>query len=267
MRHAAFAAAMALATASQAQPTGQAGGPLERDLRALEAWLPGEFDNAEQWYFAQEQKVALPPRIHAAVTAVGAHAFRIVHSADNDPTKVIDDRTFTASVDAATGGLKLTAPGCEIRLKRQANQFVGGTEAGQCGDRASRAMVITDREVHRGPIRLQRAQMWTCWMAVPRSETPGDWFFAPGLKLSDQGGEVFVTSDGPSPQGIGYRLRQVDWPTGANQNALTLYVLRKGEDRAAGYSWANPEATRIGVNLRWMQGSCSRPNFSGPGAP
>jgi hypothetical protein len=27
--------------------------------------------------------------------------------------------------------------------------------------------------------------------------------------------------------------------------------------RAVGYAWADPEAERIGINLRWMQASCS----------
>ena len=265
MRALAYAVlSIALAGPVQGQPSGV----LERDLGLMESWLPGEFDNAEQVFFAAEQKASAQIRLHASVTKVGPHVFRIVHYADNSPAKVVDDWLFTASVDTTGAGLKLTAPDCEIRLKRRANQFVGGTAAGQCGDKAAMDMTLTDREVWRGPVRLQRAHAWTCWMAVPRkSGKADDWYYAAKLNLADQGGEAWVTTDETPPQTLGYRLRQVDWPGGTNQNALTLYVFREGEEKAAAYSWASPEASRIGINVRWMQGSCSRPVVSGPVAP
>jgi hypothetical protein len=95
-------------------------------------------------------------------------------------------------------------------------------------------------------------------MAIPREDRPGTWFSAFNLRILDQGGEVWVKTDEATPREIGYRLRQVKWPAGTNQDALTLYVLKKGEARAPGYAWASPDATRVGLNLRWVQGSCSR---------
>ena len=46
-------------------------GVLERDLRLFESWLPGDFDNAEQYFFAEEQGVPVPPRRHATIAASG----------------------------------------------------------------------------------------------------------------------------------------------------------------------------------------------------
>ncbi len=235
----------------------------ERDLRLFESWLPGDFDNAEQFFFAEEQGIPVPPRRHATITANGGHTFTVRYFAANDLTKPIEERQAVASVDAEAGGLKLSSPGCDIRWTRRANQFSGVAQPGSCGARAETRFVLSASDLWLGDdLRLQRAHQWTCWMATPRDGKPNDSFFAPGLKIWDQGGEVWIKTDEATPREIGYRLRQVDWPAGTNQNALTLYVLKKGEARAPSYAWASPDATRIGINLRWVQGSCSRPTPS-----
>ena len=47
---------------------------------------------------------------------------------------------------------------------------------------------------------------------------------------------------------------------GPYEDALT--AAQKGDARAPGYAWASPDASRIGINLRWVQGSCSKPTPS-----
>ena len=240
-----------------------ASGVLDRDLRTFEALFPGEYDNAEQYFFAEEQGIPVPPRRHASIVAEGPHVFVMREFAANDLSKGVSERRLTASVDTGSGGLKLAGVDCEIAWTRRANQFAGEARAGACGARAATRYVLSAGDLWLGDeMRLQRAHLWTCWMAAPRDGKPDSSFFAPGLKLWDQGGEVWVKTDDPTPREIGYRLRQVDWPAGTNQNALTLYVLKRGE-RAPGYAWASPDASRIGINLRWVQGSCSRPTPSG----
>ena len=242
-----------------------ANGVLERDLRLFESWFPGEFDNAEQVFFAEEQGVAVPRRLHARISAMGQHAFKLSYFAANDLTTPVEERQVMASVDAASGGLKLSSPGCDIRWTRRANQFAGEVHPGSCGAKVVTRFLLSAEDLWLGDdSRLRRAREWSCWMAVPREGKPDSWFSAFNLKLLDQGGEVWVKTDEATPREIGYRLRQVQWPAGTNQDALTLYVLKRGE-RAPGYAWASPDASRIGINLRWVQGSCSRP--TGPAAP
>lgn len=259
-----------IASVAQAQPPrpkitmAPASGVLDRDLRLFESWLPGEFDNAEQVFFAEEQGVPVPRRLHARIAATGPHAFRISYFAANDLTKPVEERQVMASVDTGAGGLKLASPGCDIRWTRRANQFAGEVQPGSCGAKTLTRFMLSAEDLWLGDDRLRRAREWSCWMAVPREGKPDSWFSAFNLKLSDQGGEVWVKTDDPVPREIGYRLRQVQWPAGTNQDALTLYVLKRGE-RAPGYAWASPDASRIGINLRWVQGSCSRP--TGPAAP
>lgn len=255
----ALLAGPALAQAPAPPPADPVQGALERDLRLFETWLPGAWDNAEQVFFADEQgRKDMPRRIHTKVTADGAHAFTMRTFVGNDLAKPVEARAVTAGVDVAAGRIKLSGPGCEIAWQRQANQFVGEAKAGSCGWPTTTRFVLSAEDLWLGDARLMRAREWSCWMAVPREDRPGAWFSAFNLKILDQGGEVWVKTDEATPREIGYRLRQVKWPTGTNQDALTLYVLKKGEARAPGYAWASPDATRVGINLRWVQGSCSR---------
>ena len=109
---------------------------------------------------------------------------------------------------------------------------------------------------------LRRARPVTCWGSVPktkkRADGSEDWYFATGLKLHDQGGRVLFGGGDTGAPSVVLRMRNVVWPSGPNKPSLVLYVHKpETPDRAESYSWADPEAKRIGINLRWMQASCT----------
>ena len=64
-------------------------------------------------------------------------------------------------------------------------------------------------------------------------------------------------TDEETPRRIRLKLRNVDWPYGTNRPSLTLYVLEGESDRAVSYAWNEGNAERIGINLRWLQASCT----------
>jgi hypothetical protein len=177
-------------------------------------------------------------------------------------------------------------PGCETLWRRNADQFVGWIEDGACsvqsgggsgptltigadialsGDQLWMTETARDGRGRNAfpnepetPVQYRRATALTCWLAVPRQAPQEGWFYARDLAIHDQGGEVWVTTDETTPRTYGFRLRTVRWPTGQNADALTLYVHDARDAPALSYSWASPDATRIGINLRTLQGSCSR---------
>lgn len=108
---------------------------------------------------------------------------------------------------------------------------------------------------------LRRARPVTCWGSALKDQRKPDgsedWTFVRGLKMHDQGGRVaFGGGDGSKP--VVLRMRNVVWPSGPNRPSLVLYVHTPNQpDHAVSYSWADPEAKRIGINLRWMQASCT----------
>lgn len=111
-------------------------------------------------------------------------------------------------------------------------------------------------------IDLRVARPFYCWVSVrrfaDRAAGQADWSFDRNLSLHDQGGRVLVAPEGAPPVVI--RMRHVVWPPpSTNRPSLVLYVHRPDSpDRAESYSWADPDARMVGINLRWVQASCTR---------
>ncbi len=113
-----------------------------------------------------------------------------------------------------------------------------------------------------GTSELRRSRPMSCWVSVRKyaSKPDGsdDWTFASKLKIFDQGGRVSVPGDGMAPD-VTLRVRNVTWAKGSrNKPSLVLYIHKDDPERAESYSWASPDASLVGVNLRWVQASCSR---------
>jgi hypothetical protein len=109
---------------------------------------------------------------------------------------------------------------------------------------------------------VRRGELFTCWISTlkhaRKPDGKEDWTFAANLKTHDQGGRVTSAAEGAPA--VVLRLRNVVWPPSAsNRPSLVLYVHTPDEpNRAVSYSWADPAAKLIGINLRWVQGSCTR---------
>ena len=113
-----------------------------------------------------------------------------------------------------------------------------------------------------GESELRLARAMQCWVSVrkfaKKPDGSEDWSFSHSLEIFDQGGRVLVPGEGLAPD-VTIRVRNVTWARGSrNRPALVLYVHKQDPVRAESYSWAAPDANLIGVNLRWVQASCSR---------
>jgi CpeT/CpcT family (DUF1001) len=183
-------------------------------------------------------------------------------------------------------------PGCEVYWRAQQNQFIGYMKPNACrvaSRRSGKTLVITDdlvltdrslwiadRAVDEAgayvygnkagiPHKLNKARPFTCWTSVLRGARHGDsglnvpesWQFARDGWIHDQGGELAIKTDETPAREFYVRLRNVEWPYGSNRPSLTMYIHEKGNPRAISYSWADEGATRVGINLRWIQASCT----------
>lgn len=159
-----------------------------------------------------------------------------------------------------------------IRVERRGNMVVAqpidafGNDAGPAGP----ASLVYERRADGGgfnlsvdgtSMRFNRARPFRCWVSVrrfaDRAAGQADWSFDRNLSLHDQGGRVLVAPEGAPPVVI--RMRHVVWPPpSTNRPSLVLYVHRPDSpDRAESYSWADPDARMVGINLRWVQASCT----------
>lgn len=112
-----------------------------------------------------------------------------------------------------------------------------------------------------GESEIRKSRPFTCWVSARKFAGKEDgsaaWTFTRGLTTFDQGGRVFVDGQGEAPD-VTLRLRNVTWAKGSrNRPSFVLYVHKDDPVRAVSYSWASPDAALVGINLRWVQGSCS----------
>ena len=117
---------------------------------------------------------------------------------------------------------------------------------------------------------LRRARPANCWVAIrkrtPQADGSEDWLFQRGVTLHDQGGRALVWDATPDVEPVVIRLRNVTWDPGStNHPVVTLYVHKPDRPvRAEAYSWAAPDSSRVGINLRWMQAGCTLPEGPAP---
>ena len=100
-----------------------------------------------------------------------------------------------------------------------------------------------------------RASPFSCWAAPQKHD--GEYGFVNNLNLHDQGGMARIPATKDYDE-IAIKIRNVRWPSGNNRPSRVLYVYRGGdEDRAVSYAWTSPDEPRLGINLRWLQVSCT----------
>ncbi len=188
------------------------------------------FTNEEQVYFAREEKRPVPPLIAVKVKKAATQDIYAVTGLD----PIGNDMALPADVVRKIG----------THRKLSKAKSISFDVAGQTLD-------------------LRRARPVTCWTAIRKSkatpESKDEWFFARDVKLHDQGGRAKVGDEAANAPPVILRMRNVSWAGGSmNRPSLVLYVHKPDSpDRAESYVWADPGAVRIGINLRWMQASCT----------
>ena len=174
-------------------------------------------------------------------------------------------------------------PGCEVYWRYQNGFYHGYMKEGACqvkSKRSGKILVVTD-DLQLSPNSLwirdeavfedgsyvygnkagihhknNRATPFTCWVAPQKKD--GEYDFVNNLTLHDQGGWIRLPETEEREQ-MAFRMRNVDWPIGNNRPSRVLYAYRgEDEDKAVSYAWTSPDEPRIGINLRWVQISCTQ---------
>jgi len=221
----------------------------------------------------REQAIKLAIHIPADVKALtGAH---------RDPSRL----------EGLTPAATRSPPGCEVYWRRRGDAFLGEMKPGACtfkSERSGKTIVVSDdlyldsdeiwihdRAVDADgayvygnkagiPNKLKKVHWFACWLSVKREgvadNAPGAWSFDRDVPVHDGGELVWVKTDARAAR-VGFKIRRPVWPSGPNQDSLVLYVHDEGAEqpgRAVSYGWADPGVRRLGINLRWMQASCSQ---------
>ncbi len=89
-----------------------------------------------------------------------------------------------------------------------------------------------------------------------------DWHMNRDLRISNEGGKAALKWRDGATSGYSLELERATYRDG-NVPVVKLSVVEDASGRVISYSWANPEATRIGINLGWIQVGLD----SGPDSP
>lgn len=230
-------------------------------------------------------------RIYAFTVDQSAKAIRLRIHSPKKPEPLVGawrepDRVKRLKASDAT-----TVEGCDVLWRRQSNQFIGSIVDGACRVNSPRLgkeividddLVLTPDEIWISdrattpdgayvfgnkagvPHKLKKIRPFDCWTAVLKGAKHGDsdeglddWEFSRGGWIHDQGGELSIRTEETPPREVRLKLRRVEWPTGPNRPSLTLYVHEGETKRAVSYAWGEEYAERLGLNVRWLQASCT----------
>jgi hypothetical protein len=221
--------------------------------------IPGVYTNDEDVYFAKDAGRTPPVETRIAITR-DRGGFRL--TAIDPFGKPTDD----GIVLAATEGPTLNAGPCAMPFRPDKGVLVALPRTGACRNQSIMERFdlggLTLRLGDGTTTMLRRARPVTCWAAMPKeakkADGSTDWYGVRDLALHDQGGRAAFGGGETGAKAATIKIRNVVWPTGPNKPSVVLYVYTPdAPDTAVAYSWADPGATRVGINLRWMQASCT----------
>jgi len=222
-------------------------------------------------------------RIYVMTPDYEENAIRLAIHTPNDVESLVDAHLDPSKLEGLTPADTRQMPGCDVFWRKRAAEFDGQMKAGACSfvsQRSGKRIIIDDdltltrdeiwisdrAEDEDGnyvfgnkagiPHKNIKARRFECWIAA-QHEDGENWTFRQGMEIWDQGGRIWIDTDEEEPQTVGIKMRNVRWPTGNNRDSLVLYAHRKGEAAAISYAWGEPTATRLAMNLRWMQASCT----------
>ncbi len=184
--------------------------------------------------------------------------------------------------------------GCDYYFRRRAEHFRGAQRPGACRFEWEGQAVHTSNEIELSasdlwffdhkivaatgeritgvgsgePFWLERARLFHCYVDIPGVGGGRDIPFEryDGITLHDKGGSHWFRTRGGEPRELGISLQSVTWHVlnergGAfNRDSLVLYVLERKADGGTvehGYAFTEPDAERIGQNLKWMLVNCA----------
>jgi CpeT/CpcT family (DUF1001) len=172
------------------------------------------------------------------------------------------------------------AEGCDLMLRKEGDQFTGGTVGRGCIDIRDggkryvewRLVIGDDLYWYRRRVLLRKgddlqeevfgfnffelndARLFACrvdWSATGRKS---ELHLLAKVELHDQGGRArFVTPDGRK---LELTLHSQDWPFMADRDALILLVQDEAQDTPLASAWTEIDADDIDINLGWLRISC-----------
>jgi len=260
----------------------------ERHGRIHHIFVPVELPDflGEMFYVEQYQnndpEDVYRQRIYSFEPDFEENAIRLTIYIPKDPEALLGAYADASKLEGLKPSDFKTYPGCDVFWTYGNAHYHGFMKDGACrieSKRSGKTLIITDdlqlskdsiwirdeavdedgNYVYGNKARVHhknnRAQSFNCWAAPQKND--GSYGFVNNLEIHDQGGWIRIPATDDYEE-IGLKMRNVVWPSGNNRPSRVLYAYRGGdEDTAVSYAWTSPDEPRLGINLRWVQVSCT----------
>ena len=205
-----------------------------------------------------------------------------IHSFNEDEKYRQADRDPSLLADLAPADLR-NVPGCNVYWRFEGDHYVGEMDEGACfyySENMGQNIYITDTlrltadEIWIGdkaydedgnqlfgreePHRNRKVRQFGGWGAIergafaPDADNPDEMLLVPDLRLHNEGQIMpLVTAEGDAT-GYSVELARLTYQN-TRVAVLKLGILDSATGETVAYSWANPGAGRIGINLGWLQ--------------
>ena len=175
-------------------------------------------------------------------------------------------------------------PGCEVFWRYTGEYFAGYMREKTCNfvsERSGRRIYVTDdlrltpteiwirdeafdedgARVFGHPERIhhknRKVRYFSGWGIVrpggPGADAEGDdWFAIRDVVMHNEGQIVRIPDETGAPSGYSFQLERLTYQA-TRIAVLKLGLIEDATGHTFAYTWANPDAERIGINLRWIQ--------------
>tara|TARA_B110000438_G_scaffold41051_1_gene40932 strand:+ start:58 stop:993 length:936 start_codon:yes stop_codon:yes gene_type:complete len=200
-----------------------------------------------------------------------SHAIIMVEA--NNAEKAVQLDIYKSNESYSLDGLN-GKPDCTVMMIRGAEEFYAREYTGNCDELTnvstlSKKHLFVRMDDRSGiktniPYKLNEARVFECYVDVPGVSGGRDLPYKryEPYFIHDQGGTFEIVTD-YEKRNLVFRLVKVDWELNNHIGVFTRDVLvLYAEERTAegyiinGYTFTEPDITRVGINFKWMLVSC-----------
>jgi hypothetical protein len=238
-----------------------------------------------QQYLDGDENKIYRQRLYNFTPDKSENALKLIIYTFDDEKKYRDSHLDSSKLNGLTMANLSTTEGCEVfwKLSKTKDKFAGYMKKDACrvaSKRLGKTIIITDdlfltkdeiwindqakdeqgnyvfgnkSGIH---AKLKKVRWFEGWTAILKTgETPlvnkdftaDEYDGKTKLLIHDQGGTVKLNEK--------YTVQLAQLQHRSGLWVMTLSVIENSSGRKVAYTWTNPEAERLGINLRWLQSS------------
>jgi hypothetical protein len=254
----------------------------------------GEHTFFVQQYLDGDPKNIYRQRLYSFSLDEAERAIRLDIYSLQDEATYRDAHLRPGSLDSLSFAELIARPGCEVYWTFQEDHFRGYMKEKSCvviSRRSGQEIFITDdlkltpeeiwirdeafdikgERVFGNPDGIhhknRKVRYFTGWGGVKQAGPTADkeddqWHFMRGIIIHNEGEIYPILSAAGEPSGYSVQLARLTEQSTGTQ-VLKLGLIEDASGYTVAYSWANPRAQRIGINLRWAQVGLTRKSLQG----